>query len=216
MPKPPVLYEAMYVMEPEATAEQISAIEDTLRQTAEAKGAQVESFQDFGTRRLAFPVKHFVEGIYRIMYFRGYGDAVDDVKHEIAMHEQVIRSTIVIANPKMLVAPKPPPEPAEAAVEETAEAVAEEPAEAAAEEPAEAAVEETAEAAAEEPAEAVAEETAEAAAEERAEAAAEEPAETAAEEPAEDAAEEPAEDAAEEPAEATKEPGEAPAATEGG
>jgi small subunit ribosomal protein S6 len=170
MAKEAVLYEAMYILDSSLTDEEIAALEEQFRTAIEGQGAQFESVHEFARRRLAYAIKGHTDGIYRVMYFRSSGAAVEEIKHEFTLSEDVVRGIVTVANPKMLVGPKPEPvkeakaEEAEEAPAEVAEEapgeVAEAPVEAAEEAPAEAAEEAPAEAA-----EAPAEEASEAPAE---------------------------------------------------
>ncbi len=169
MAKEAVLYEAMYILDSSLTDEEIAALEEQFRTAIEGQGAQFESVHEFARRRLAYAIKGHTDGIYRVMYFRSSGAAVEEIKHEFTLSEDVVRGIVTVANPKMLVGPKPEPVK-EAKAEEAEEA----PAEVAEEAPAE--VAEAPVEAAEAPAE-VAETPAEAA-EAPAEEAAEAPAET--------------------------------------
>lgn len=161
MAKEAVLYEAMYILDSSLTDEEIAALEEQFRTAIEGQGAQFESVHEFARRRLAYAIKGHTDGIYRVMYFRSSGAAVEEIKHEFTLSEDVVRGIVTVANPKMLVGPKPEPVKEAKAEEAPAEEAAEEaPVEAAEEAPAEAAEEAPAEAA-----EAPAEEAAEAPAE---------------------------------------------------
>lgn len=146
MAKEAVLYEAMYILDTSLTDEQIAACEQRLCAGLEAEGATVESIQEFGRRRLAYAIKGHTEGIYRVLYFKGTGAAVDELKHEMSLSEEIIRGVVHVANPKFLIGAKPEviaePEPEEADEEAAEEAAQEAPAEA--EAPAQAPAEEPA------------------------------------------------------------------------
>lgn len=125
MASEPVLYEAMYILNSELSEEEIAAVEERLKAGLEAQGAQVQSVHEFARRRLAYPIKGHTQGIFRVMYFRGNGAAVDELKHEFLLSEEIIRGMVVVANPKYMVGDKAPtgertPETAESADEETA------------------------------------------------------------------------------------------------
>ena len=120
MPKDPVLYEAMYIVPVDMSAEEIAVLEERLKAGLEGEGAQVESVHEFSQRRLAYPILGYTEGLYRIIYFRGEGAAVDELKHEMSLSEEIIRGTVVVANPKYMIGQQPAPEQA-------AQAEAEEP-----------------------------------------------------------------------------------------
>ncbi len=160
MPKEPVLYEAMYILDATMTDEQIAATEARLKAGLEGEGAQVVSVHLFGRRRLAYEIKGHTEGIYRVMYFRGSGAAVDELKHELSLSEEVIRGQIVVANPRFMVADKPPAPPPAPAAEAAPEPEVPAETEVAPEAPSEVAVEEVAPAVEEPPAEVAGEEVA--------------------------------------------------------
>lgn len=109
MPKAPVLYEAMYILSTSISDEEIAGLEDRLKAGIEGQGAQFESVHEFGRRRLAYQILGHTEGIYRVMYFRGTGAAVDELKHEFSLSEEIVRGMVVVANPKFMVAEKPAP-----------------------------------------------------------------------------------------------------------
>lgn len=135
MPKADALYEGMYILQAGLDDAQIQEIEDRLKAGIEALGAVVESTHEYGRRRLAYKIKGHTEGIYRVMYFRGTGEAVEELNREYGMIEQVVRGHVVLANPEFMVGrPRPSAKPAEEAAEgeavegETAEGEAEAPA----------------------------------------------------------------------------------------
>lgn len=122
MPKAPVLYEAMYIVPVEMSEEEIAGLEARLRACLEGAGARVEATHEFARRRLAFPVLGHTEGIYRIMYFHGDGATVEEIKHEMSLSEEIIRGSVVVANPKYMIGQQLPQEPAEPAEAEPTEA----------------------------------------------------------------------------------------------
>ena len=133
MPKEPVLYEAMYILDVSLSDEQIETIEDRLKAGLETESAEFVSVHLFGRRRLAYEINGHREGIFRVMYFRGTGAAVDEIKHEFLLSEEVVRGTVLIANPQFMVREKvaPAPPPVESEPEAPAEIEAEPEAEAA-------------------------------------------------------------------------------------
>ena len=100
------LYEAMYILDSSFSDEEIAAIEERLKAGIESAGAQFESVHEFARRRLAYEIKGHRDGIYRVMYFTGTGTAVDEIKREFELSEDIVRGTVVVANPKMIVGKK--------------------------------------------------------------------------------------------------------------
>lgn len=144
LPKLPALYEAMYILDSALDAEARQQIVETLEGHVTTLGGEVVATREFGARRLAFEINGHRDGVYMILYFKGFVNVVEELKHEIRMLDSIIRSVIVVANPKAIFDPTATAAPA--ATEETAEegaadeaaseeaAIEEAPAEAAAEE----------------------------------------------------------------------------------
>jgi small subunit ribosomal protein S6 len=115
MPEEAPLYEAMYILPADVDGDEMQEIAQSLKQTAEDAGAEVKADELFGRRRLAYEIDHQRDGIYRVMYFRGTGAAVDALKGEFQVSERIIRGMIVVANPQAIVRPpqRSPQAPAE-------------------------------------------------------------------------------------------------------
>ncbi len=156
MSEEPTLYEAMYILDASLDDEQVAAATRQLESAVTGAGSEVVADEAFGLRRLAYDIDGHSEGIYKILYFRGSGEAVDELKREFLLLEPVIRGMVVVANPDAIFRtpePEAPPEEAEAATE-AEEAPAEEEVEAPVEEEAKAPTEQEVEVATEQEAEA--------------------------------------------------------------
>lgn len=156
MPKQPVLYEAMYILDSALDAEAAQGIISTLEGFISSNGGELVATREFGRRRLAFEIDNHTNGTYMITYFRSFGDLVAEINHEMRLIDGIIRGIVVVANPKAIFEPKKEAPAEEVPVQaeatgQVAAAPAEEPAEEAVEEAAEEPVAE--EAPAEEPAE---------------------------------------------------------------
>lgn len=152
----PTLYEAIYILDPSLSDEEAEALTASVEQAVTEAGGEVVGTRDFRTRRLAYRIRDYTHGTYKLLYFHGSGDVVNELKAEMAIREPLIRSRVFVANPRAVVGGSVDEEEEEAAARaEAAEAAAEEAGEAGAEEAEAEAVEEaTAEEEAEEEAEA--------------------------------------------------------------
>jgi small subunit ribosomal protein S6 len=109
-----------------------SAIE-TLENTVRTNGGEVVATREFGRRRLAFEIEGHHEGVYMILYFTGFANAVEEVKHEMRLIDGLVRGMVVVANPKCLFDPTAPaavettPEEMEEVIEDLAAAAEDEP-----------------------------------------------------------------------------------------
>ncbi|MGI5819380.1 MAG: 30S ribosomal protein S6 [Armatimonadota bacterium] len=161
----PTLYEAIYILDASLPDEETEQIIEFFETAVEEAGGEMVGTRDFRTRRLAYPIDKHTHGTYKLLYFFGTGAVVDELRQEMSIRQQVIRSRIFVANPHAIIGGLEPEEAEEAAAAaaESAEAAEAEAVEAEAAE-AEEVAEEVAEEAAPEAAEAV--ETDEAPAEE--------------------------------------------------
>ena len=135
MARQAMLYEAMYILDVNLSEEEVAAIDERIKGVVEGAGGKFESVHDFRRRRLAYRIGQHTDGLYRVMYFRGTGDTVDEVKREYGMVDEVVRGNVFVANPDYIIgqrpqdrvaaeptpAPEAPAEPAEAAPEAPAE-----------------------------------------------------------------------------------------------
>jgi small subunit ribosomal protein S6 len=118
------LYEAMYILEVKLTEEEQAQASEQLKEATIAAGGEFVSDELFGRRRLAFAIEGHVEGIYRIMYFRGDGVIAEEVKHQYVLIEPIVRGMVVVANPKAIFSAAPPKKAEEAAPAPVVEAPA--------------------------------------------------------------------------------------------
>ncbi len=122
------LYECMYIIRPDIDEEQVQNAIEGLHQAVREAGGEIEADYDWGRRQFAYKIRQLTEGLYRIMYFRGDGRAVDEVKHQVQTDERLIRAMVIVASLQAIYRPE---EEAVAEGEEAAEAEAAQPAEAA-------------------------------------------------------------------------------------
>ena len=146
MPEANTLYETMYIINPGLTPEEVDQVVGRIENHITANGGELVGTRDFGRRHLAYKIAHQSEGIYKIVYFRGGGAVVDEVKREILLTETIVRSTVFLANPDCylddhndLIMPTTGTRRGDLTAEEAAAAAAAPEAAAPAEEPAEAA-----------------------------------------------------------------------------
>ncbi len=106
LPKQPVLYEAMYIVDSALDEAALADIVSTLEQHVQNLGGELVATREFGRRRLAFEIDGHTAGTYMITYFKSFGDVVDEVKHEMHLIEGIVRGLVVVANPKAIFDPQ--------------------------------------------------------------------------------------------------------------
>jgi small subunit ribosomal protein S6 len=88
-----------------------------IREIVTGADGEVESLNLIGRRRLAYPIDRHTEGIYGLLYFRG-AQAVDELKREMRLSSDIIRSMVFVANEDAIWPLGEPPRPVERAAAE--------------------------------------------------------------------------------------------------
>lgn len=90
-------YELMFVLDPNLDEEAVAATTERVRSYITARGGEVASIEPWGggRRRLAYPIRHFREGIYSLARFKLPPDATDDLDRSLKLTESIIRHLIV-------------------------------------------------------------------------------------------------------------------------
>ncbi len=121
------LYEATYILATDLEEEEIQQITGRLQEIVEQAGAEFVADNLLGRRQLAYQINHHSAGIYRVMYFKGDGKSVNELKDELRINESIIRGIVVVANPDAIFQPTSHPEQVAELEEEQAASGTDEP-----------------------------------------------------------------------------------------
>ena len=87
-------YEAIYILNPALTEEQTAAMVAKFKGVVEANGTVTE-VDDWGKRRLAYPINDLMEGYYVLMTFTAAAAVPAELDRIFRITEGVMRSMIV-------------------------------------------------------------------------------------------------------------------------
>ena len=88
-------YEAMYVITPELEDEAIKGIIEKYTGIITANGGEIEKVDEWGRRRLAYPINYKTEGYYVLMTFVSGPAFPRELDRKLRIAEGVMRSLIV-------------------------------------------------------------------------------------------------------------------------
>ncbi|HUV05321.1 MAG TPA: 30S ribosomal protein S6 [Armatimonadota bacterium] len=88
-------YEALYIVHPDLSDEEIEAIIEKYKQVVAEQGGEVESTNRWEKRRLAYDVKGQREGIYVLMTFKSEAKAAAELTRLLKIGDNVLRHIIV-------------------------------------------------------------------------------------------------------------------------
>ena len=88
-------YELVAIISPEVDEESISKIIDEVGQFISDRGGIVDKADKWGKRKLAYPIKKFMEGNYVLTRFKLEPKLIKEVEAKVKASEEVLRHLVV-------------------------------------------------------------------------------------------------------------------------
>jgi small subunit ribosomal protein S6 len=88
-------YELVALVNPEVDEEALSKIVDRVTQSINGRGGTVEETKDWGKRKLAYPVRKFMEADYLLARFSLTPQSIREIKREISGVGDILRCLVV-------------------------------------------------------------------------------------------------------------------------
>lgn len=104
-------YDLVYIVRPDLEPDALKAVADRVAQRIKDQGGQVEAVNVWGKRRMTYVVGRSREGVFVHTRFGLDPKKVEDIRHQTALTEEVLRVTITNAVGKL---PEPAAAPAPA------------------------------------------------------------------------------------------------------
>jgi small subunit ribosomal protein S6 len=84
-------YETVFILNPVLSDEQVRETVDKFTGIIEAKGGSIINREDWGLRRLAYPIQKKKSGFYHLVEFTAPGDLIGNYEVEIRRDERIMR-----------------------------------------------------------------------------------------------------------------------------
>jgi len=88
-------YELVLVISPEVADEGIPAVVEKVSQFITGRGGNVTEVNQWGRRRLAYPIKHFTEGNYVLTRIKLEATATAELEAGLRISEDILRHLLV-------------------------------------------------------------------------------------------------------------------------
>ena len=88
-------YELVAIISPEADEEGVSKIIDKVSQSINSRGGAVEEIEKWGRRRLAYPIRKFMEANYVLTRFKLMPQSVKELEAEISDSGDILRYLVI-------------------------------------------------------------------------------------------------------------------------
>ena len=88
-------YELVVIANAELTPEKFDEMLADLSRRITDKGGTIAETQHWGKRKLAFPIKHYLEGYYALLRFKSTPSVTHRLSADLRISEQVIRHMLI-------------------------------------------------------------------------------------------------------------------------
>jgi small subunit ribosomal protein S6 len=88
-------YELVYVVSPDASDEQVTALHTQIEETVTRLGGQLEKTENWGRRKLAYELGRHKEGTYVLEVINGSGELMKELDRRLKVLDYVIRHLAV-------------------------------------------------------------------------------------------------------------------------
>jgi small subunit ribosomal protein S6 len=88
-------YELVAIVSPEVDEDGVSRIVEKVTQSINSRGGAVEEMKDWGRRKLAYPVKKFMEAEYIVARFKLMPKSLKELEKEIGASGDILRYLVV-------------------------------------------------------------------------------------------------------------------------
>ena len=84
-------YETVFIATPVLSDQQMKELAGKFRGVLTENGAQIEHEEDWGLKKLAYPIQKKSTGFYYLIQFTGEGDLIEKLETQYRRDERVIR-----------------------------------------------------------------------------------------------------------------------------
>jgi small subunit ribosomal protein S6 len=88
-------YELVYIVNPEATEEAMETRINNISQFITGKEGVVDAVDKWGKKRLAYPIKHFLEGNYVLTKFKLAPARSKELEASLRISEDILRHLLI-------------------------------------------------------------------------------------------------------------------------
>lgn len=88
-------YELLYVISPRLSAEDVDAMVERVGALIADGGGSVSMVDNWGRRRLAYPIRHHFEGTYVLTYLNMPGERTAEFERALNINEDILRHLLI-------------------------------------------------------------------------------------------------------------------------
>ena len=90
-----IKYESLYILKPDMDEEKKDALVKRFSDIVESNGGKVENIDEWGKRRLAYPIRYINDGYYVLMTFEAEPTLPAELERNYKITDDVLRYIVV-------------------------------------------------------------------------------------------------------------------------
>ena len=87
-------YESLYVISAELSDEEIKSVVEKFAKVITDNGGEIEKIDEWGKRRLAYPINYQTEGYYVLVLFAAAGSVPAELQRNLKNDERIMRYVV--------------------------------------------------------------------------------------------------------------------------
>jgi small subunit ribosomal protein S6 len=95
------IYEELFIVKPDAVPEEVDAYIGQVKDLITNAGGTIEKEEKWGTRKLAYRVQKYAEGVYILLQFSAQPETIHELERRMRVQDMVIKFITVRIDEKM-------------------------------------------------------------------------------------------------------------------
>jgi small subunit ribosomal protein S6 len=88
-------YELVYIVRPTVDEQALATVKERVDRFVTTNGGEIVKHDDWGKRRLAYPITKFTEGFYTVLQLNLPPTAVREIERSLKLTEEIMRFLVV-------------------------------------------------------------------------------------------------------------------------
>ncbi|WP_020675412.1 30S ribosomal protein S6 [Geopsychrobacter electrodiphilus] len=84
-------YESLYIVQPDVVGEELTAMVEKFQSVLTEQNAEILKLDNWGTRKLAYPIKKHVKGCYVQTIFEASAEVIAEYERRLRLDEKILR-----------------------------------------------------------------------------------------------------------------------------
>ena len=84
-------YESIFILRSSVSEEEVSAVQEKMKETLEKHGASIIKTENWGKKKLAYEIAHDRRGTYAFLQFEASGNVVSELERLYRLEDSVLK-----------------------------------------------------------------------------------------------------------------------------